>query len=296
MTKVLVTGAQGQVSRALAEGWSRVSGHEFVSVARPEFDLAKPESLGAVLDRHKPDIIVSAAAYTAVDLAEDEPEQARVINAEAPAAMARWCAAHGARLVHLSTDYVYAGTGDRPYVESDEVAPQNVYGVTKLAGEQAVRQSLDQHVILRTAWVYSPYGKNFVKTMLNLAANRPELRVVADQFGNPTSAADIASGVFRILEQWKGNPSLGLGQTYHLAGDGHTHWAEFADRIMQFSRDAGGPASRIVPIGTADYPTKARRPANSRLDCSKFERVWGWKSAHWSVSLAPVIAALRHGV
>ena len=295
MTKVLVTGAQGQVARALADGCSRVSGHEFVFAARPEFDLAKPESLGTVLDRWKPDIIVSAAAYTAVDLAEDEPDQARKINAEAPAVIARWCATQGSRMIHLSTDYVYAGTGELPYVESDEVAPQNVYGATKLAGEQAVRETLAQHVILRTAWVYSPYGKNFVKTMLHLAASRPELRVVADQFGNPTSAADIASGVFQILEQWKKYPSLGLGQTYHLAGDGHTHWAEFADRIMQFSREAGGPGSKITPIGSADYPTKARRPANSRLDCSKFEMTWGWKPAHWSNSLAPVVAALRSG-
>jgi dTDP-4-dehydrorhamnose reductase len=292
MTRVLVTGLNGQVARALSARWGDAQKLELIHAVRPEFEMARPDSLGRYLDGVMPDVVVNAAAYTAVDLAEDEPELARIVNADSPAAIARWCAQSGAQMIHLSTDYVYAGTGTNALLETEEVAPQNVYGYTKLAGEQAIVRALPRHVILRTAWVYSPYGKNFVKTMLALASGRPEIRVVADQFGNPTSALDIADAILVILNRWQEEPGQGLGQTYHVAGQGHANWAELASAIMTLSKTHGGPSADIIPISSSAFPTRARRPSNSRLDCGKFAREWGWLAPHWSQSLASVVEQL----
>ena len=289
--KILVTGRDGQVAQCLAERIG-TSGHEVVFAARPEFDLADSGSIICVLDSVKPQVVVSAAAYTAVDQAEDEPGLARAINAGGPATIAGWCAANGARMIHLSTDYVFPGTGTKAHVETDETGPQGVYGQTKLEGEIAIREKLTEHLIMRTAWVYSIYGKNFIKTMLKVAESRPELNVVADQFGNPTSAHDIADAIFHVLGKWKTGETTGLGQTYHVAGTGEAVWADLAEVTFAASAALGGPVSKVHRITSDAYPTKAKRPANSRLDCTKFARDFAWHSTDWRKSAADVVARL----
>lgn len=290
--KVLVTGRNGQVATALAE---RAAGEpdEFVFVGRPEFDLADPASIRRAVLEIRPDVIVSAAAYTAVDTAEDEPERAHAINGVAPGVLAESASEIGARIVHLSTDYVFDGSGDRPRREDDPVGPFSVYGRTKLEGEEAVRAAApESHVILRTAWVYSPFGNNFVKTMLRLAETRDELNVVDDQYGNPTSALDIADGIFAIFNKWRQGLSPGLGRTYHLAGSGEATWCELARAVFEASAARGGPSAVARPVPASAYPTKARRPANSRLDCSAFERDFGWRAPNWRSKVNETIGRL----
>lgn len=292
--KILVTGRDGQVALSLAER-APLNGFYPVFAARPELDLAKPADIAKALDVIKPDVVISAAAYTAVDLAEDEPDLAHIVNAEGPAAIAAWCAANHARMIHLSTDYVFEGSGTAAHVETDPVAPQGVYGQTKLDGEIAIRQALDDHLIMRTAWVYSPFGKNFVKTMLKVAETRPELNVVADQHGNPTSALDIADAICAVLKVWAGGQGNGLGQTYHLTGSGEATWADLAECVFAESAALGGPSAKVNRIATDQYPTKAKRPGNSRLDCSKFERDFGWSAPDWKQSTAAVVKRLVTG-
>ena len=289
--KVIVTGREGQVAQCLASN-AAAQKFDLQFVARPEFDLSDTGTVRHALDSLKPDVIVNAAAYTAVDLAEDQPDVAYAVNAGGPAAIAEWCAKNDARMLHLSTDYVFAGTGNRAHVETDPVGPQGVYGQTKLAGEIAIREALDAHLIMRTAWVYSPFGKNFVKTMLKLAETRPELSVVADQFGNPTSANDISAAVFCILQNWQSGGNTGIGQTYHVAGTGDASWADLAECVFAESTKMGGPFAAIYRIASKQYPTKAKRPANSRLDTTKFERDFGWRAPEWRISAQSTVRTL----
>ena len=285
--RIFVTGREGQVARSLAE---RLTGHELIFAARPELDLTRPETIERAVATAQPDLIVSAAAYTAVDKAEGEPELAMLANGEAPGILARAAARSGAAIIHLSTDYVFDGSLDRPWRETDPVNPLGVYGSTKLAGEEAVAQSGARHAILRTAWVYSPFGQNFVKTMLRLAGERDEVRVVGDQFGSPTSAFDIADGIRAVAAGWaEGGTATGR---FHLAGSGETSWAGFASAVFSESAARGGPSARVVPIATSEYPTRARRPANSRLDCSAMEQAFGYRAPPWRQSLSSVIARL----
>lgn len=286
--RILVTGRDGQVARSLAE---RGAGHEMIFAGRPELDLADPDSIARTVEAASPDLIVSAAAYTAVDQAQDEPDLAMAINGEGPGLLARAAARIGAPIIHLSTDYVFDGALDRPWREDDPVAPLNVYGATKLAGEQAVAASGAAYAILRTAWVYSPFGTNFVRTMLRLAETRDELPVVEDQLGCPTSALDIAEAVLAIATTWHAEPKRGTGEVYHFAGGGETSWAEFAQAIFAESTLRGGPAAEVKGIPAANYPTKARRPANSRLDCGKFTRDF-YAPPPWRDSLRAVMARL----
>jgi dTDP-4-dehydrorhamnose reductase len=282
--RILVTGREGQVARSLA---ALAIGHELVFAARPEFDLADFASIEASIDRIRPDLVISAAAYTAVDRAEDEPELALRLNGAAPGVLARSAARIGAPVIHLSTDYVFDGTGEAPWRETDPVAPINAYGRSKATGEEAVEQSGADYAILRTAWVYSPWGGNFVRTMLRLAGERDSLRVVADQTGNPTSAADIARGIAAVIAQWQAGPrATGI---FHLAGTGETSWAGFAEAIFAESAACGGPGAEVVPIPSSEYPTKAKRPANSRLDCGRFVGTFGWRPRPWREALAPVV-------
>ena len=292
--RILLLGANGQVGhelrRALAPQGEVVcttrSGRLDGAAACQVADLERYDALGALIERIAPDVVINAAAYTAVDRAESEPEAAFRVNAEAPAVLAAACAARDALLVHYSTDYVFDGRSDRPYREDDPVAPINVYGRSKFAGEEAIRACGARHMILRTAWVYADRGHNFMRTMLRLAGERPELRVVADQWGSPTPAALVADTTAAILAR----PPSGSG-TWHVAAAGGTSWHGFAEAVLARAALLGriATAPRVVPIATADYPTPARRPACSRLDSGRLQRDFGIVMPGWEAALASVL-------
>lgn len=282
--KILVIGRHGQLAQSLAER----GGDEVVLMGRPDIDLAMPGSAEDAIVRALPDMVVNAAAYTAVDRAETEEELARRINVDAVAEIAAVTNDRAIPLVHISTDYVFDGRATRPYVETDPANPLGVYGRTKLAGEEAVRAANPHHLILRTSWLYSPFGRNFVRTMLDLGRTRDELQVVADQQGNPTSALDIADAILFVARRWADRDHTGFGETYHLAGTGIASWCDLAVAVQA---EAGTGAS-VTPIATVDWPTPAPRPAFSALDCAKFARDFGHVMPEWRVSLAPVVARL----
>jgi len=288
--RIVVTGREGQVVSCLIEAAAGRPDVEVVALGRPELDLAQPETIAAAIAAAAPALVVSAAAYTAVDQAEDEPDLAYAINSEGAGAVAAAAAALNVPVIHLSTDYVFAGDLDRAYVETDATGPTGVYGASKLAGEKAVAAANPSHLILRTAWVYSAYGRNFLKTMLRLAETRDELGVVADQWGNPTSAHDIADGIVDIAAHLAANPRFDGWGIYHLAGTGETNWAGFARYILETSGKRGGPSAVVNGIATSAYPTKARRPANSRLDTSKLAARFQWSCRPWQDAANDVIA------
>jgi dTDP-4-dehydrorhamnose reductase len=290
--RIAITGKQGQVVSSLIDVGPNL-GVEVVPVGRPELDLSAPETVYPALANSRPDIIVNAAAYTAVDQAEKEADQAMSINANGAGAVANAARAFNVPVIQLSTDYVFDGSKSTPYVEEDPVAPANVYGASKLAGERAVAAATDDFVIVRTAWVYSPYGKNFVRTMLTLAQNRTEIRVVADQHGCPTYAHDIAVALVAIARNLLDRPQdEQLRGIFHLACTGETNWAEFASTIFDSLRLLGKPVPVVKPITTAEYPTSARRPANSRLDCTKLARLHGIQLLSWRSSLEACLECL----
>lgn len=291
--KLLLLGGNGQVGRELRRVLPAlgdvVVGTRDGADADVAVDFDAPEALAGLVHRIAPDVVVNAAAYTAVDRAEAEPVAAFRANAEAPAALARGCAETGALLAHYSTDYVFDGSGARPYREDDATAPLGVYGASKLAGEEAIRASGARHAILRTAWVYSAHGRNFLHTMLRLAAERDELRVVADQIGAPTPAAWIADATGQLLQH-----GLAASGTWHLVAAGETSWHGFADAIMDEAQAVGllPHRPRVLPIATADYPTPARRPAYSVLDTTKLQREFGIVPSDWRDGLR----ATLHGM
>ncbi len=291
--RILLLGGNGQVGRALRRALPAL-GEVLVATrdgAGGELaaDFDAPQALPGLVARIAPDVVVNAAAHTAVDRAEAEPEAAFRANAEAPAALARGCAATGALLVHYSTDYVFDGRSARPYREDDATAPLGVYGASKLAGEEAIRASGARHAILRTAWVYAAHGRNFLRTMLRLAAEREELRVVADQVGAPTPAAWIADATGQLLRQ--GVPASG---TWHLTAAGETSWHGFAQAIMDEAQAAGLLARRprVLPITTAEYPTPARRPAYSVLDTARLRAEFGIVPPAWRDGLRATVREL----
>lgn len=290
--KILVTGREGQVVQSLLEKAAGRFDLEVIALGRPELDLAKPDTVHGAVAAIKPDLVVSAAAYTAVDLAEDEPDLAFAVNATGAEAIAEAAKACGVPVIHLSTDYVFAGDADEPYVETDPTGPRSVYGSSKLEGERLVAQANPRHIILRTAWVYSPFGKNFVKTMMKLAETRDALTVVSDQKGNPTSALDIADAIIQIADHLASAPDFSAYGVYHLVGTGDTNWSGFARTIFGESAKLGGPSATVTDIATADYPTKAARPANSCLSTAKFQQVFNWSAPHWQSSLRDVLARL----
>lgn len=295
--KLLLFGGNGQVGTELRRSLGSLgdviaatrSGVLEDGTACEQADFDEPELLPALIDRIAPEIVVNAAAHTAVDRAESEPDAAFRANAQAPRAIAEACARRGARLLHYSTDYVFDGRGTRPYREGDQTAPASVYGASKLAGEEAIRASGASHLILRTAWVYAAHGKNFLRTMLRLAGERDELRVVADQLGTPTPAALIADVTARVLAQ----PSSRSG-IWHLTAGGATSWHGFAEAIMQGAQARGliARVPRVLPIATADYPTPAARPAYSVLDCSALQRDLGVALPGWQEGLSLTLDAL----
>lgn len=289
--RVLVAGATGQVARALVHS-APSSGLHATALGRPELDLADPASIAAACHRIRPDLVINAAAHTAVDQAETDEVAAFALNADGAGVLAAEAARFGAPILHLSTDYVFNGEKTSPYSESDPVAPLGVYGRSKLAGEQAVAAANPRHLIFRTAWVYSPTGKNFVKTMLRVAESRDEITVVHDQIGNPTSAADIAGALWQVAAQVLGNSDAFISGVYHMTASGEATWAEFAEEIFRISAALGGPAARVKRITTAEYPTPAKRPANSRLDCSKLSRDFGVILPQWRTSTRACVEQL----
>ena len=284
MMRIAVTGSRGQVATSLGER----AGHrvEVVALGRPAFDLTDRKAVLAGLEAARPDIVVNAAAYTAVDKAEAEEAIALRVNGDGAGHVAEAAARLGVPLLHLSTDYVFDGLLDRPYRECDPTAPTGTYGRSKLAGEKLVAERCEDNVTLRTAWVYSPFGANFVRTMLRLNESRDEVGIVDDQYGNPSSALDIADALIAIAARVKDDPSPALRGIFHMTGSGEATWADFAEAIFLDAAARGRRLTRVKRITTADYPTPARRPANSRLDNEKLTRVYGVRLPDWRVSLS----------
>ena len=277
---ILVFGKSGQVATELQRQ------AEVTALGRAQADLSDPQACAAVIADMKPSVVINAAAYTAVDKAEEEEALAQTVNAAAPGAMAGACAHLDVPFLHVSTDYVFDGSGIDAWKETDPVSPQNAYGRTKLAGEEAVRTSGARHIILRTAWVFSAHGNNFLKTMLRLSETRDALNIVDDQIGGPTPAADIAATLLRLADDMRGGAE---GGTYHYAGVPHTSWAEFARTIFAHAkRDVA-----VTGIPSKEYPTPAQRPLNSRLDCAKLTSDFGMSPADWNAGLAAVLKDLK---
>lgn len=289
--RIVVTGQSGQVVLSMLE--RAPFDIEIVPLARPTLDLSKLSTIAPAIAAARPDVIVNAAAYTAVDRAESEPELAMLINATAAGRIAEVAADLDVPVIQISTDYVFDGAGDRPYREDDPVGPVSAYGVSKLAGERAVAAATANHAILRTAWIYSPFGSNFVKTMLRLAEARKEIGVVADQVGCPTNALDLADAVCAVARNLVGHPGEpGLRGVFHVAASGEAAWADFAEAIFAERERLGGDPVRVRRIATADYPTAARRPANSRLDTAKLAAVHGVSLPQWRTSLTGCVGRL----
>jgi dTDP-4-dehydrorhamnose reductase len=268
-------------------------GVEMVLVGRPALDFENLATIGPALRAARPDLVVNAAAFTAVDLAESEEATARRVNGEAAGEVAAEAARLGAPVIHLSTDYVFDGRLDRPYRENDAVAPTGAYGRSKLAGEIAVASATDNHVILRTAWVYSPFGKNFVRTMLALGLTRAAVNVVADQIGNPSYAPDIADRILAVADALAKAPTdAGLRGVFHMAGRGAATWADLAEATFQAAAAYGRAPVHVNRIASADYPTPARRPANSQLDCGKLYQRYGVALPDWRKSAKLCVARL----
>ena len=295
--KILVTGRLGQVAQSLVERAARHPSIELITLGRPELDLFNPETVMSAISavKPRPDVVVSAAAYTAVDQAEEEPERAHAVNALGAGAVAAAAANVGASVIHLSTDYVFSGGKEVAYSETDLADPQGVYGRTKLEGERAVADANPRHVILRTAWIYSPFGRNFVSTMLDLGKKSDRVGIVADQWGNPTSALDISDGILRIAGTISSGDRADLFGVFHLAGAGSTNWSGLAKHIFAESRQLGGPFAQVEEIATRDYPTRARRPYNSRLICEKLRHVYCWRAPDWQMSCREVVKRLLMG-
>ena len=289
MSEILLTGGSGQVGTALRLlAWP---GATVVAPGRAELDMADPAALAAMVASRPWALVINCAAYTAVDRAESDVVAAWTVNALAPAALAAACARAGVPILHVSTDYVFDGAKPAPYVETDPVGPLGVYGASKEGGEQTVRTANPRHVILRTAWVVSATGSNFVKTMLRLGAERPLLRVVADQHGCPSSAADIATAIAAIAARQINDANCPCG-TWHFTNAGETTWHGFAQEIFVQAAARGGPTPQVEAITTAQYPTPARRPANSRLSTAKIARDFGIAPQPWQAALGPILAQL----
>jgi dTDP-4-dehydrorhamnose reductase len=287
---LLQFGLSGQFGGELAKALAKERDFRPTLLDRADVDFTKMDGIAkAILDAPKLDIVVNAVAYTAVDRAETEQALAHRVNAEAVECLAQACRARGVPLVHISTDYVYDGAKSGPYLESDATGPINVYGRTKLAGEELIRKHLPAHVILRTSWIFSARGQNFLKTMLRLGAERQEVRVVDDQRGAPTSATDLANAVVTIARQIMGAGRPPLFGTFHFADSGETSWHGFAEEIFRCAH----LRARAIPIPTTEYPTPAQRPLNSRLDTRKISEIFGVHPPSWQISLAAVLAGIQ---
>ena len=287
--RILVTGMNGQLGRELrAANWP--TGTELLAFDRDALDLGDVQTVAARVAKLAPDVVVNAAAYTAVDRAEDEPEAAYRVNRDGPAALAPACADVGAALLQVSTDYVFDGTKDSPWTPHDPVRPLGTYGASKAAGEDAVRTSLDRHVILRTAWVHAAHGHNFVRTMLKHGAQKDHLKVVGDQFSGPTAADDIAAALVVIADQIaEGREHWG---TYHFCGAPTASWYDFAQAIFDRAQPVWGRRPEVTRITSAEWPTPVSRPANSALDCTSLKTDYGIEQPDWRARLTAIVARL----
>jgi dTDP-4-dehydrorhamnose reductase len=288
--KLLIVGSSGQLARSLI-GLKAATAVGLMAIGRPVIDVRMPDSIARAFDRHEPDLVVNTAAYTAVDQAETEPAAAHAVNAAGAGHVAQACQRRGIPLIHTSTDYVFDGAKPSPYGEDDQTAPLNVYGASKLAGEHLVANLCPHHIILRTAWLVSSYGRNFVTTMLRLAETRPRLDVVDDQHGSPTYAAHLAAAILSITERLASRTAP--WGVYHAAGAGEATWCDVAREVFRVSASLNGPSAPVRPIGSADYPTRARRPANSRLNCRKLEQAFGVRLADWRAGIAECVRSLH---
>jgi dTDP-4-dehydrorhamnose reductase len=289
--KILLLGANGQVGREIPEAveQSEDKSIEVIALDRGQLDITQETIVSQQISAIRPSIVINAAAYTAVDKAEKEPELAFAVNRDAAVYIAKACSNNNIPLIHISTDYVFDGEKEGAYQEEDAVNPQSVYGQSKWEGEEAVRNSLKQHIILRTSWVFGVYGKNFVYTMIRLARQKEELRVVNDQYGCPTSAASIASALVAISLQIDNGENKSWG-TYHYCGKPETTWYQFAKTIIDTSKDKlEYKVKNVVPISTDEFPTPARRPQNSTLDCDKFRSVFHVEQADWKQDLQAML-------
>jgi len=277
---VLVIGSSGQLARSLHEA---APDNMFISLfGRPEIDLTKPETLIEIFKQKNPEIVVNASAYTAVDKAEEESGLAFAINSAGAEQLAKLCERNSIPLIHVSTDYVFDGSKKTAYLESDPVAPLGTYGLSKLEGEKKIARYCSRHIILRTAWVYSPFGNNFVKTMLRLATSHDEIKVVDDQWGNPTYALHLATAIVKIIPQIIGaDIKSSVWGVYHATGSGETNWYDFATEIFRCSASYGAKSPIVRQITIAEYPTRAKRPANSMLDCKKLETAFNIRLPDW---------------
>lgn len=290
--RVLVTGRKGQLVRSLVEKTHTVPGLTLLPRGRPEADLEQPGSIASAIRAAAPDAVINAAAYTAVDQAEEEPDRARRINTDAAGEVAGAAAALGIPIIQLSTDYVFNGSGDGAYSEEAPVSPINIYGRTKLEGEEQVRRANPEHLIARTSWVYSPFGRNFVKTIMRAARDRDVLTVVDDQRGCPTSALDLADALLLVLARWRAGDRTGLGATYHLATPSPATWFEVAQHVMAEGRRLGLPTADVKPVASSEWPTRAQRPRNSVLDSARFQHDFSYRMPDWRISVTAIIERL----
>jgi dTDP-4-dehydrorhamnose reductase len=285
--KILITGQRGQVSQALQAHLQGLG--ELMVLGSNQLDLAKPDQIREQIRAHRPDLIINAAAHTAVDQAESEPDAAFAINAIAPGILAQEAKALGIPLIHYSTDYVFDGSKPAPYTEADTPNPLSVYGQSKLAGEQAIAAAGGQYLILRTSWVYSNQGKNFLLTMQRLLQEKPQMRIVADQIGAPTWAGTIAGSTRALIERWLAGEAGEWG-IYHLTAQGETSWFGFAQAIGEHLHADGKACAELEAIPASAYPTPAKRPLNSRLDCSRLQQQWHVSQPHWQDALRECLA------
>ena len=285
--KILITGQHGQVSQALQQRLPPLG--ELIVLGREQLDLTNADQIRQQVRAHRPGLIINAAAHTAVDQAESEPEVAFAINAIAPGILAEEAKALGAPLIHYSTDYVFDGSKPAPYTEADTPNPLGVYGQSKLAGEQAIAAVGGEHLILRTSWVYSNHGKNFLLTMQRVLQEKSQMRIVADQIGAPTWAGTIADSTRALIEHWQAG-AAGAWGVYHLTAQGETSWFGFAQAIGEHLRATGKACAELEAIPSSAYPTPAKRPLNSRLDCSRLQQQWHVAQPHWLDALRECLA------
>ncbi|NHN83104.1 dTDP-4-dehydrorhamnose reductase [Acetobacter musti] len=283
---ILVTGGNGQLATSL----SNLGGERVCRVGRPEFDFDRPETIKTVVESHNPSAIINAAAWTAVDLAEKEIACADAANRDGPAVLAAICAERNIPFIHISTDYVFSGEKGSPYTETDTVSPETVYGRTKAEGEQRVIKADPKAIILRTSWVYSAHGKNFVRTMINAGAKNPALKVVGDQCGNPTCSDDLAEAILAILAMiWRDGWKDEYAGIYHACGTGEATWHELAVFALECASKYGQPMPEITAIHTEDWPTPAKRPPDSRMDNRKLARIFGIHMPDWHDSVSATV-------